>query len=72
VLSGTIIVRLPLVGVSPLRLPATSALSELISISAVEIPPIARLGIEHLTFWRVAPLPCMVLFNQQYRLEVEE
>ena len=48
-LSGTIPVRLPLVGVTLLSLPAITALFELASISTDEISSIIRLGVEHLT-----------------------
>ena len=36
------------------------------SISAVMASSIIRLGVEHLSFWRIAPLSGVILFNQQY------
>ena len=65
-LFGIVSVRLPLVGISPLSLPTITALSEVTSISAAEFSSIIRFGVEHLTFWRDAPLSGVVLFNQQY------
>ena len=44
-LSGTVSVRLPLVGVTLLSLSAITPLSELTSISAVEVSPIIGLGV---------------------------
>ena len=65
-------VHLPFAVITLLSVPVVAALSGLASVSAAEVSPIIGLGVEHLAFRRIASLSYVVLFNQQYRLKIEE